>query len=191
MLIDANRPPPAPAMVEELRARLRLPDGFEEDAALTQRLTALLDLAVAVIEARTARALIRRRFTLRSGALDAERRLALPREPVRAVASVVIERTDGGRESLPPSAWRLTAERGRPMIALPTPQLGPDGFVEIDFEAGDGPLWTDAPIDLRKAVIETAASRFEADAEAAVSAGPSLLPTSALALLEPYRRIRL
>jgi uncharacterized phiE125 gp8 family phage protein len=185
MLIDLAKPPaPAPA-VQDLRARLRLPEGFAIDAEQQRKLEGLVTLALRVIEERTGHALLRRSFVLRSAAWNAEGALFLPRQPLHAIETVEIERESGGRETLTPANWRLTRVRGETALQLSRAPV--DGFAEVRFEAGHAADWSDAPEDLRQAVVEVAATYFEPP----ISDGGPPLSAAAAALLAPYRRIRL
>jgi uncharacterized phiE125 gp8 family phage protein len=185
MLIDLAKPQaPAPA-VQDLRARLRLPEGFAIDAAQQRKLEGLVTLALRVIEERTGHAVLRRAFALRSAGWNAEGALFLPRQPLHAIETVEIERETGGRETLTPADWSLVRVRGE--TALRLSRLPADGFAEVRFEAGHGADWLDAPEDLRQAVVEVAATYFEPP----VSDAAPPLSAAAAALLAPYRRIRL
>jgi len=183
MLTDLNRPAATAPMVADLRDRLRLPQGFADDAASENTLRGLLDVAVRVIEARTGHALIRREFLLRTSAWDGEGRVALPRGPLATVAEVWVERAPGGRAAA--QGWTAIEWRGAPAVRL-SGAPGADSFVEIRFTAGHGPGWTDAPEDLRYAVTELAPAYFDGQAS-----GTGLLPGAVAMLLEPYRRMRL
>lgn len=193
MLIDSARPSASAEMIADLADHLRLPQGFGDDALSAATLARVLDVALRVVEDRSRRVLMQRRLLLRVGAWDADGTLRFPVGPVVLVQDVAIGTAEGEHTPVDPESWRLETRvegsvlRARVGRRLPTPPR--DGHIEASFVAGFGPLWRDAPNDLRHATVQLAGSYFEGRSETARSAGQ--LPAGVAALLEPYRRMRL
>lgn len=189
MLIDDARPAAGAGMVAELTEALRLPVGFGEDPAAAARLARFLDVAVRVVEERAGRALLQRTMTLRKAGWDAPGVLRLPVAPVRAVETLELVAVDGASAPVDPGLWRLDLLGSEPAIraragrALPTPPR--DGHVEARLLVGHAERWEDAPFDLRHAAVRLAASYHDGLSEGAP------LPIGVIALLEPYRKVRL
>lgn len=190
MLTEVTAVPSGALPVQALKEHLRLGSGFalapDQDALLESHLRA----AMAAIEGRVAKALIERRFRLvledwRDGAAQ-----ALPVAPVGEVVSVVMVSASGVESAVAPGLWRLVRDMHRPKLAgtgLMLPAVPEDGRVEIEFDAGFGPGWTDVPADLRQAVLLLAAEFYEH--RHGGGAGPAL-PASVAALIERWRLVR-
>jgi len=172
---------PADALpVARFRDHLRLGRGFADDGVQDAVLVACLRAALAVIEARTGKALFRRPFRLR---------LANWREPdgQRLVAR------DGSAAAVDPAQYRLVPDTHRPMLrpgaaTLPLPPAG--GGIEIDFEAGFGPDWTAIPADLAQAVLLLAA-HYHDNRSATEPGAAAGLPYGIAALVERHRTVRI
>ena len=181
-------PDPAALPVAAFRAQLRLGAGFADEASQDAELAGFLAAAIAVIEARTGKALLARVLRL---ALDGWRWLdaqALPVAPVAEVLAVRLVTADGGAIPVDPSRWRLKADRHRPqLVALGAmlPLVPPGGGVEIDFAAGFGPAWADVPADLAQAVLLLAAEHYQSR----TGVRPDL-PVAVAGLLAPWAPVR-
>jgi uncharacterized phiE125 gp8 family phage protein len=173
-----------------LAAHLRMPTGFEADPAVDADLRQAFDAARAVVERAAGRALKRRAFRATAAAWDGG--MILPMAPAISLLAVVVEDAEGAETALPLDGHRIDALSTPPRVATragvapPSPPYG--GCVRVDYLAGDGPAFADAPADLRAATLVIAARWYEAwgAGEADVA-----IPASAEALLAPYRRIRL
>mgnify|MGYP005852135737 CR=1 FL=1 len=181
-------PDPGALPVAAFRAQLRLGTGFADSASQDAELAGFLAAAIAVIEARTGKALLLRRLRL---VLDGWRWLdaqALPVAPVPVVLSVTLRNRDGLASLVEPAHWRLKSDRHRPQVIAQgamLPMVPPGGRVEIDFDAGFGPAWADVPADLAQAVLVLAAEHFHARS----GLRPDLPPSVAglIAAWEPLR----
>ena len=188
MLTELERPEVAPGQIGALAEHLRLPSGFADDAQTEPLLARCLEFAIALVERLSGRAMAQRRFRLSVRNWNAAGRCEVPIAPVRQVDAVCVIDAAAQRVDLDPASVAvdglcfpgvLSMRDGRGLPPIPA-----GGLAEIDVTAGFGPDWRDAPVDLREAVLLTAAASFENSA----AAQP---PLGALRLLEPYRRLRL
>ncbi|MBE2277693.1 MAG: hypothetical protein IAE87_15525 [Rhodobacteraceae bacterium] len=191
LLTEVTTVPQAALPLQALKDHLRLGSGFalapDQDALLESHLRA----AMAAIEGRIAKALIERRFRLvledwRGGAAE-----ALPVAPVSAVESVTLVDAAGGETVVAVALYRLVADLHRPKLAgagLALPQVPADGRVEIEFDAGFGPDWSNVPADLRQAVLLLAAEFYEHRHNDGAS-GPAI-PATVAGLIERWRQVR-
>lgn len=174
-----------------LAAHLRLPSGFPEAPEAAAGLEAAFATARAVIERLSARALKRRRFRVAAACWrDAA---ALPIGPVQALLSVSVEDETGATEARATEAFRIDGLSDPARVVMRTgraaPTAPPGGRVIVDFEAGYGPAFADAPADLKAATLAVAAAAWER--AGAGEEGPPALPPAAGALIAPYRRLAL
>jgi len=185
MTIDAA-PPVPPVTRAELRAHLRLSEGFPGDGAEDALIDRYLAAATAEIERATAQFLIRRAVVLRVACWDAAGHLILPVGPVTAIDSLTIEGTslDAAALAVEPGATRqrVTGPGGAPLAPIPAGRT-----TEIGFAAGHGDTGAEVPEALSLAVMMLAAERFERRA----GAGERGLPAGIAALIGPHRPVRL
>ena len=163
-LTEETAVPVASLPLAALKEHLRLGSGFalaaDQDALLESHLRA----AIAAIEGRIAKALIRRRFLLEmEGWRDADAQ-ALPLAPVSSLLSVELMTAAGVASTISPSLYRLIQDQHRPRVAgtgaaLPEPAAG--GAVRVQFEAGFSASWAGVPADLQQAVMLLAAEYYE------------------------------
>lgn len=189
MLQELTNVPAAAWPLAELAEHLRLSRGFEDDAALDGELETCLRAASAAIEARTAKALFRRRFSVTVSAWTTEDSQVLPLAPTVAIESVTVVSRTGEPRILPTDAYALLPDAHRPRLigaAGYLPRIATGGHAVIELTAGYGDTWAGLPADLRQAVIVMAASVFGQDVDAEKG-----LPRAVLALIEPYRPLRL
>ncbi|MGY6536670.1 MAG: head-tail connector protein [Pararhodobacter sp.] len=190
MQLNETTPPPANALpVAGFRAHLRLGTGFADDTTQDDALAAYLRAAIAVIEARTGKALITRGFQLILPSWRWSDSQALPVAPVSAISAVTMRAADGAGQVVDPARWRLVGDTHRPRLVargamLPTIPRG--GQAEIDFEAGFAPDWAGVPADLAQAVFLLAAQYHEGRSGAAPD-----LPVSVAGLLTRWVPMRL
>lgn len=182
-------PDPGALPVAAFRAQLRLGAGFADSASQDAELAGFLGAAIAAIEGRSGKALLRRRLRL---VLDGWRWLdaqALPLAPVTQVVSVSLRDAGGAESPVDPARWRLRADRHRPQVVAAgamLPMVPPGGRAEITFEAGFGPAWADVPADLAQAALLLAAGHYHARA----GVRPDWPPAVA-ALVAPWQPLRI
>lgn len=177
----------------ELRAQLRLGTGFGEDTLQDGVLEALLRAAIAAIEGRTGKALIRRQFVWTLTGWRDPSGQSLPVAPVTAIDEMRLFSRTGAETVADPAAYRLIQDSHCPQIR-PTgsmlPGIGQGGMAEILFTAGFAGDWAGVPADLAHAVLLLAAHYYEhrnaLDGEGAVQ-----LPFGVNALIERHRSLRL
>lgn len=175
--------------VAAFRAHLRLGTGFADEATGDALLVQYLRAAIALIEARTGKALMTRGFRLsvtRWRWADAQ---ALPVAPVSAVAALTLFDAAGTPEVVDPARWRLVADTHRPQIAATgavLPMVPTNGRAEVDFSAGFGATWGALPDDLRQAVMLLAARFYESRSDGAAD-----LPGAVAALIARWSPVRL
>ncbi len=189
MLVEQTSVPASALPVAQFKDHLRLGTGFADDGVQDAVLEAHLRAAMATIEARTGKALIARDY---GWSVTAWRDLAsqiLPVAPVAAITGLSIFDRLGGEEVVAATRYRLIADQHRPKLAatgfyLPPIPMG--GRAVIGFTAGFGPAWADVPADLRHAMLMLAAQYYEAR-----GAGSGDTPPAVMALLQPWRNLRL
>jgi uncharacterized phiE125 gp8 family phage protein len=177
--------------VAEFRDHLRLGTGFADDALQDGVLETCLRAALAAIEARTGKAVLRRGFQWSVTAWRDLGRQVLPVSPVAAITRLAIVDRTGAEAVIAPERYALARDTHRPALVaqgflLPSIPVG--GSAEIAFEAGYGAQWVGVPADLRKAVFLLAASYYEARHGTGGAAG---FPPDVNALLPPYLQVRL
>ena len=190
MMLTQIAPPAAlPVTLAELRAHLRLSDGFPEDTAEDALLLTYLETATAQIEARTGQALVGRPCTLRVGQWSASGHLVLPLGPVEAIDAFAWVGGAPGPD-VPPGELVVEPGRTRQRVTGPgggaLPPIPAGNSAELGFTAGRASP-AEIPADLRQAVLMLAAHRFEIR-DGAEAPG---LPAAVAALVAPHRPVRL
>ncbi|MBP1805512.1 head-tail connector protein [Rubellimicrobium aerolatum] len=188
-LVELTEAPDSALPVARLKEHLRLGTGFSDDDLQEPLLAAFLRAAIAAIEGRTGKALLRRRFELTLSAWTRPGRQPLPLAPVASLVSVALVPASGPEIALPPDALRLDADAQRPALVGPLPSIPHGGTARVIFEAGYGPAWSDLPADLAQAVLMLAAHYHEYRHDTAL--GPGCTPFGVSALIDRYRPIRL
>ena len=177
--------------IRDFADHLRLGTGFADDGSQDAVLETYLRSALAAIEARTGKALLRRSFvwTLTAwGAADAQR---LPIAPVTGIESLNLHASDDTVEAVDLRRLRLVPDTHRPAIEptgahLPTIPTG--GIAELTLEAGFGADWASIPADLRQAVLMLAAGYYE---RRGVDGGVGSFPFGVNSLIERHRDLRI
>ena len=188
-VIETSGVPVADLPVAAFRTHLRLGTGFSNDAALDPELAQYLSAAIAQIEGRTGKALLRRgcRVVLQGWrSIDAQ---VLPVAPVASVEAITLRTRSGTPSLVAPDRYRLIGERHRPQIVATStmlPAIPVGGQVEIDFTAGFGISWDAVPDDLAQAVFLLAAQFYEARTGGAVD-----MPALVKALISRWTPMRL
>ena len=190
MITTDTASPEPPVTRAEVRAHLRLSEGFPEDTAEDALLDRLLAAATAQVETRLAQLLVARQVTLAVDRWSASGHLVLPIGPVAAIDSLVLRR---GGDTVALDAAGLVIEPGRTRQRVtgpggaPLPAVPRGWRAEAVFSAGHGATGAEVPDDLRHAVLLLAARHFE-DRDGAEGPG---LPAPVAALLAPHRPVRL
>lgn len=193
MLVEETAPPQEALPVAGLRGQLRLGTGFDlaEDAAEDAALAGFLRAAIATVEARTGKVLLRRSFRMRIEDWRDASAQPLPLAPVQSVDSMEIEDGRGGVTQIAPDRWRLIEDPQRPLlvpVGASLPYVPRNGFATVHFTAGFAEDWAGVPADLAQAVLMLAARHYEdrGDGDARQA-----LPFGVSALLERWRAVRL
>lgn len=192
MLIEETAVAAEVLPVAALRSHLRLGSGFSgsEDAAETAALQGFLRAAIAMIEGRTGKVLLKRRFLMRLEDWRDRMGQSLPLAPVHSIERIAIEDAAGLESVLPADSWRLVPDGQRPVI-LPAgvvlPHVPRRGSVTVRFTAGFGETWAEVPPDLAQAVIMLAARHYEDRHDAHAR---QALPFGVSALIERWRAVR-
>ncbi|WP_118134883.1 head-tail connector protein [Oceanicella sp. SM1341] len=193
MLTELEPPVLGTKAVRDLADHLRLGSGFADDGAQDALIELYLRTAMAAIEARIGKALVQRAFSWTVTRWRETGRQALPIAPVRQVTTVRIVSASGTEQETDSSLWVLVPDGQAPSLqgswgrALPgIPDLG---RAEIEFSAGYAVSWEELPADLRQATLLLAASYYEN--RSADEGREGALPFGVLALLDPYRPVRL
>lgn len=192
ILVEETTPADAALPVAEFRAHLRLGSGFdlpatsEEDRALAGFLRA----AMAAIEGRTGKVLLRRSYRMVVESWRDTSGQPLPLAPVSTVDGVAIIAVDGSRREIGADRWRLVEDAMRPLIrpfGTALPEVPAGGKVELLFTAGFADGWNGVPADLGQAVLMLAARYYEDRSDAAAR---HALPLGVSALIERWRAVR-
>jgi uncharacterized phiE125 gp8 family phage protein len=166
-------------MLDEARAYLRV-DGVDEDPTLASSVLA----ALAHAEHFTRQTLIQRMAREILGAGSGWQMLQA--FPVRSVIAIAGIPAEGAMFALAPTAWEAkVGSRGEAYARILQP--GAAGRVEVSADVGLGTDWAALPESLRLGILRLA-GHFYAHRDAADDMGP---PAAALALLLPWRRMRL
>ncbi len=189
MLTEVTPVAEAALPIAALREHLRLGTGFDDENLQDGLLVACLRAGLALVEARTGKAVLARPFRVTlHGWYDryAER---LPICPIVTLDQVRILDKDDEVELVSPAVYRLIQGRHRASLEAigALPPVPAYGRVEIDLVAGYGAAWNAVPAGLRQAVIMVAAGLYEGRA---VEGGDVLTPT-VNALLSEFRATRL
>ena len=181
-----------PVPLRELAAHLRLSHWFTDDGAEDGLLELYLRNASALIERRTAQALINRPYILQTACWDRHGHFHMPVGPVAEIDTIKLV-SPSSTIDLDPEDWvlepgtarqRLTGAGGGPLWPLPR-----GAVAELNFVAGYGDSWNEVPDDLRQAVLLLAAHYYENRfGEIEADGG---LPYGVLAIVEQNRAVRL
>jgi uncharacterized phiE125 gp8 family phage protein len=177
--------------VEEMKDHLRMGSGFGDDALQDGQIESCLRAAMAAIEGRIGKMLLRRRFLW---VLDCWRddEQALPVSPIAGIVSVTLVNAAGTEVVVSSTAYRLILDLHRPRLAgkgTALPTIPTDGLVKVVFDAGFGLAWADLPVDLRQAVLLLAGEYYEhRHDDGAQAAG---LPFGVVTLIERWRTVRI
>ena len=192
MLIEETTIALAALPVQAFKAHLRLGSGFAEDGVQDAVLEGFLRAAIAAIEARTGKILIRRAFSWSLTCWRSPEGQVLPVAPVVDVTEVRLTDASGTETVLAATSYRLAADAQRPRV-VPVAGLLPGvptgGSVQIAFTAGYAQDFDGLPADLAQAVLLLAAHYYEYRDETSLSAG--CMPFGVTSLIERYRMVRM
>jgi uncharacterized phiE125 gp8 family phage protein len=178
MSLQLNTPPAAePVTLDQARAWLRVESGGDEDALIAS----LIPAARARAEWHTGRAFMTQSWTLWLDRSDGVIDVPLP--PLQSVTSVTLYKPDGTPVVLTTGDCQVAGQRV--MLAQPLPILRPAHGIAVAFTAGYG--GADAvPPAIAQAILQIVAALYD-------HRGGDTAPTpdAALALLAPYRTLKL
>ncbi|SEF69078.1 head-tail connector protein [Bosea lathyri] len=182
--------PPAfePVSLPEARMFLRL-DGNDEDSLLGTLITA----ARLMIEATSGRFLIDQSWRIVIDRWPRGGEIRLPLSPVSAITAARVYDVLGAAQPVAATALLLDKTADPPVIRMAgeLPEIGrAHGAIEIDVVAGYGPTAVTVPALLRQAVLRLAARWFEQRGDV-VGRDAEGLPAEIIALVAPFRRVRL
>ncbi|AHM04742.1 GTA protein ORFG06 [Roseibacterium elongatum DSM 19469] len=175
--------------IAELADHLRLSRGFTDDADQDARLESCLRAAASAIEARTGKALFRRRFLLTIGHWSTDQAHRLPIAPVAAIDSLTLINRSGAETVIDPAAYHLQEDAHRPQLiatGMRLPPIPTGGSAEIAFTAGFADDWPVMPADLSQALLLLAGEFYGQNVNADEG-----IPFAVSVLIEPHRSVRL
>ncbi len=178
--------------IEAFKAHLRLGSGFADDDIQDVVLESYVRAAMATIEARIGKMLLRRQVVWELTSWSTPQSQALPVAPVSSIVSVTLTNREGLQSVVDPGLYSLKRDTHRPQlqaVGARLPVVPQGGSVQMAFDAGFGPAWLDIPPDLREAVFLLAAHYYENRWDRSGSSG--LMPFGVMALLDAHRNIRL
>lgn len=187
-LIEQAEMAAASLPISEFRDHLRLGSGFSDDAFQDAVLEQALRSAIAQVESHCAKAILTRQFVWTLAAWRDLGRQVLPRAPLVSMDALTLIDLDGQAEIIDPKRYSVQVDAHRPAIVAKgfvLPQITVGGRAELMFTAGFGEAWAQVPAGARQAILELAASAYEN------RTGSDKLPASVIALLAPYRQVRL
>jgi len=180
--------PPAtePISLSDAKAHLKI-DTTDDDTLIT----AMIAAARARAEWHTGRALISQGWTLHLDGWPANRIVEIPLPPLQSVTSVTLYARDDSATVLDASRYVVDTASAPGRLALkpdtaPPANLRTVNAIAIAFTAGYGDAASNVPPLLKEAILELLAFLYENRGEA-----PAELPLDCLALLAPYRVLRL
>ncbi|WBU61816.1 head-tail connector protein [Paracoccus albus] len=178
--------------VAAFRTHLRLGSGFDLPASEDEdrALAGFLRAAIATIEGRTGKVLLRRSYRMVLDDWRDRDGQPLPLAPVGSVEEILIEQPDGALHDVDRARWRLVEDAMRPAIrprgaGLPSVPAG--GRLVLRFTAGFADEWNRVPADLAQAVMMLAARYFEDRSD---DNARRALPMGVSALIERWRAVR-
>jgi uncharacterized phiE125 gp8 family phage protein len=192
ILSEVTEVPDAVLPLEPFKAHLRLGSGFDTVDLQEGLLVSFLRAALAAIEGRTGKALLRRDFTLSVQGWRDPARQVLPLAPVAALTRLVQVAGDGSEVEADPAGYWLEQDAQRPVLRArggSLPAVPAEGQVRLHFEAGFGAGWGDLPRDLAQAVLMRAAHYYEFRHSAGLSGG--CMPFGVSSLIDRHRALRL
>jgi uncharacterized phiE125 gp8 family phage protein len=175
--------------IAEFKAHLRLGTGFTDSGLQDELLEAYLRAAISTIEARSGRVLLQKQYSWQLTRWRDPVRQVLPVRPVSNIVQIKLIDSAGSEVLADAADFKFVPDDICPAVEATNsvlPKLPFSGFVDVVFDAGFGPAWSDVPSDLGQAVFIVAANAYENR-----TGTGEAVPMAALNLLEPYRALRL
>jgi uncharacterized phiE125 gp8 family phage protein len=177
-----------PVTLDDAKHWLKLDTEDEDDLVQT-----LISAARLMIEAASGNLLIDQTWRIVLDAWPVNGRVRLPISPLRAIVAARVYGADGQPVPLAANALAIEAGAEPPVLvvaaAVATPGRLTQG-IEIDVQAGHGPLPAAVPAPIRQAILRLVACWYENRGDVMGGAATSL-PRDIMALIAPYRRVRL
>lgn len=182
--------PPAAEAVTLAEAKLYLRiDAADED----ELVRTLVSAARLLIEAASGRLLIHQTWRLVLDGWPANGTARLPLAPVSQIVAARVFNAQGVPTIVAASALSLETGADPPAIWVQAAVAGPGramAGIEIDVLAGFGDAPAAVPEPFRQAILMMVARWYEQRGDAG-QRGDASLPTDVLALIAPYRRVRI
>lgn len=190
MLVELGSVPSASLPIAELNDHMRLGSGFADDGAQDALLEAYLRSAISAIEMRIGKAIFQRLFSWTVTRWSDCARVGLPVAPVASIQALRLVALDGTETLVDPDRYVLNLDTQRPGLhstssAMPT--IPSNGHAEIEFLAGYGVTWDEAPAALRHAILLQATHFYECRS----ACDGTKMPFGVQALVEGYRPVRI
>ena len=192
LLVETSTVPVAALPITAFKDHLRLGTGFADDGVQDAVLEAGLRAALALIEARTGKAILQRSFELRLSRWRSAEAQLLPVGPVVNVSAVQMEDAAGATTVVDAALYRFErVAHGAWLMATGTrlPTIASQSQVVIAFDAGYGAAWSDVPADIAQAAFMLAAWNYEH--RHGDTAGGGQMPGAVAALIERHRNLRI
>jgi uncharacterized phiE125 gp8 family phage protein len=180
--------PPAtePVTLDDAKAHLKV-DVTDDDALITS----LISAARARAEWHTGRAFVTQSWTLWLDGWPCNGIVEIPLPPLQSVASVTAYALDDTATILDAAAYHVDTASSPARLTLklnasPPVNLRRINAIAITFTAGYGDAGGDVPAPVREAILKMIANFYVNRGDAA-----AVTPAEALALLAPYRLVRL
>lgn len=184
-LIDLGGVLAEPVSVADLKMFCRI-ERDDEDGLIA----ALAKAARETIEAETRLVLVRRAFRLAVDPVPRDGWIEVERHPLHAVTAIAAYDASGVATAFAPEEAVIERALGIEAVRVSRRVVAAAvNGVEIEVEAGFGP--GAVPENLLLAIRRIVAVAYELRAVVPVAMQPGLVPPSARALLQPFRRVRL
>ena len=181
MSLELTNPPAAePVSLDAAKAHLKVDTG-DDDALIT----ALIGAARARAEWLTGRAFVTQGWTLWLDRWPVDGPVTIPLPPLQSITSLTLYGCDGDAQSVDPSAYIVDPSGGRVWLKTRPGPLRPINAAAIAFTAGYGDAAA-VPPPVCTAILQILAALY---AHRGDDAAP--VPDAALALLAPYRVVKL
>ncbi|HEY2069825.1 MAG TPA: head-tail connector protein [Rhizomicrobium sp.] len=183
MPLELVTPPSVePVTLDEAKAHLKVAT-TDDDALITQ----LISAARARAEWHTGRAFVTQAWILWLDAWPCNEAVEIPLPPLQAVSAITTYAQDGTSSVLDASLYQAASGRValKPGVSLPV-SLRPLNAVSIAFTAGYGVGESNVPALIRQAMLDIIADLYTNRGD-----GDGEMPLTVLALLAPYRMLKL